>query len=173
MPPAVSPEEVAARAIKQYDKNGDDTLDSAELEECPALKSALPALDTNKDGKVSRDELVARLNKMVESHTSRIAVKCTVKLDGNPLEGATVRLMPEAFMGDGCKPAEGVSDKNGSVALKIDGETQAGVQWGYYRVEVSKKDGGKDLPARYNSATTIGCEVAPDQRTVLVLKLSS
>src|SRR4051794_9944277 len=64
-PPSISADDVAAKAIKQYDKNGDGVLDAAELEECPAIKGALKVIDTNKDGKVSAAELEARLAKMV------------------------------------------------------------------------------------------------------------
>jgi len=175
-PPSISPSEVASKAIKQYDKNGDGELDAAELEDCPALKRALKMIDKNKDGKVSADELTARLTKMNESNVATIGYGCTVTLDKEPLEGATVRLLPEKFMGDAIKPAEGVSDKAGNVPLKMEGATQAGVQWGYYRIEVSKKDAsGKELiPARYNTNSTLGCEVAPDSRvSAAVLKLSS
>ncbi len=174
-PPDISPEAVAAKAIKQCDKNGDGVLDAAELEDCPSLKSALKLIDTNRDGKVSADELAARLTKLVESRIGRVNVGCTVSLDGTPLEGATVRLIPETFMGDSCKAASATTEGNGSGRFKLEGEAREGVQWGYYRVEVSKKDGAgqEQLPERYNTKSTLGYEVAPDMRLGVLLKLTS
>jgi hypothetical protein len=73
-------------------------------------------------------------------------------------------LEPEKFLGSGVKPASGVTDRDGSAALKAEGQDLPGVQFGFYRVRISKKDGqGREtLPARYNTQTTLGCEIAPD-----------
>jgi hypothetical protein len=176
-PPHLVPREVAAQAIKQYDKNGDGLLDADELEHCPGLKSQLRVIDTNKDGKLSADEIAERLNMMVEAKIARVGVFIRVNLDEQPLEGATVRLVPEKFMGESVQPAVGTTDKTGIANMQLEegAKKEKGVQWGYYRIEVSRKDsdGKETLPAKFNTATTLGCEVSPDMRGGIVLKLSS
>jgi len=172
--PAFSPTEAAQRAIAQYDKNGDGNLDAKELEDCPALLSVLKELDTNKDGKLSAEEIAKRLQGFQESHIGLLGINCRVKLDDAPLAGATVTLVPEAFLGNSFKPAKGVSDETGFVQLVTEGQEVAGVAFGYYRIEVSKKDGGgnETLPARYNTRTTLGKEVSPLARSGMAISLN-
>jgi hypothetical protein len=168
-PPSISPQGVAEKAIKQYDKNGDGALDAAELEHCPALKGLLKP----SEGKVTAEQIAGRLTKMVDGNVARISVSCKVLLDGQPLENATVRLVPESFMGSGFEPAVGVTDRSGNALLKSEDGATDGAQWGFYRVEVSKKNsaGKETLPARYNTSTNLGCEVAPDRRGSPVFRL--
>jgi hypothetical protein len=47
-----------------------------------------------------------------------------------------VRLVPEACMGRGIKPAEGTTDADGIAQMTIPGSPHAGVNCGLYRVEV-------------------------------------
>jgi len=47
-------------------------------------------------------------------------------------------------------------------ASTADPRVPAGVPLGFYRVEVSKA--GENIPAKYNTDTTFGQEVAPDAR---------
>jgi hypothetical protein len=102
-------------------------------------------------------------------------VQGQVLLDGKPLAGATVRFVPEKFLGDGFKPAEGVCDERGLAELRTEGGRLPGVACGFYRVEVCKPGGGKEsLPARYNAASTLGHEVAPDtERGNITFRLST
>lgn len=168
-PPAISPEEVAARAIKQYDTNGDGVLDASELERCPALKTRIKS----PNGKITAQQIADRLTKMVESNLARMSLTCKVLLNDQPLEGATVRLVPEQFMGEQFQPAVGTTNPDGIAMMKAADGSKDGVQWGYYRIEVSKKNsaGKETLPARYNTATTLGWEIAQDMRGGVVLKL--
>lgn len=171
--PAFSPAGAAAQAIALYDKNGDGLLDEKELERCPALLEALPKIDTSGDKRLSADEIAERLKQIQEANIGIMTVTCKVVLDNQPLEGAMVRLIPEPFMGPAVQPACGVSDENGAVNLRIDGQSFPGVHCAFYRVQITKDGGnGKDLlPARYNTQTTLGAEVAPDMRGGLVFKL--
>jgi hypothetical protein len=175
--PPVSPEEAASQALAEYDTNKDGFLDARELDRCPALKGALSRIDKNKDGKLSADEIAERLADLQASKVGLVAVPCSVQLNEMPLAGATVTFIPEKFMGAAAKPATGVSDAQGVVQLQVEGQPVPGVHPGYYRIEVSKKnDGGQEtLPARYNSATTLGHEVAPPVRInpTVALRLSS
>jgi hypothetical protein len=176
--PRLSPEEAGKQALAAYDANGDGVLDEAELEKCPALKSCLTILDTDGDGRLSADEIAARVAAYQESKIGLAAFACQVTLDGRPLEGATVTLVPETFLGPGLKKASGVSDAQGWVRMQTEGAVVPGVACGLYRVEASKKDadGEEAIPASYNTQTVLGVEVAPDtqaRRGVLVFALRS
>jgi hypothetical protein len=164
--PSISPEEVGTKALAQYDKNGDGFLDTRELEACPALKKSLKAVDTNGDGRLSAQEITARVQGYLDAQVALTAVSCLVHYNGQPLEGATVIFEPENFMGTGVKQASGVTDKDGVAQLKAEGERLEGAHFGFYRVRISKKDaqGGETIPSRFNSATTLGQEIAPSNK---------
>lgn len=159
--PRFSPSEAAREAMATYDANKDGSLDGKELDSCPALRSALSRIDKNNDGRLSAEEITERLT-FLRSQEAQSGVSVEVRLDGRPLAGATVTLVPEKFMGAGFKPLSVVTDEAGSGILKVEGGTDL-APLGYYRVEVTKKSGGRDLvPAKYNSSTTLGHEISPD-----------
>jgi hypothetical protein len=63
--PAASydPAAIADALLREYDRNGNASLEAGELDGCPALKGALAVIDSNKDGKLSREELVRRFER--------------------------------------------------------------------------------------------------------------
>ena len=149
--------------MKQYDTNGDGQIAGAELDKAPALKAAMATLDTNKDKKVSAAEIAARINAWKESKLGRTTIAVTVNQGGKPLAGATVKIVPEAFLGPEVKPGKGTTDKEGVASLDMDADPNdpdhvPGVQCGLYRVEITKA--GANIPAKYNTETTLGLEVA-------------
>jgi hypothetical protein len=162
-PPALSPAEAASQALAEYDANKDGVLDEKELEKCPALKSALKKIDKNNDGRVSADEIAERLQ-LFQRQGVLTSARVEVMLDGAPLERATVTLVPEKFMGPAFKQASAVTDPNGTAPLQVEGAYKGLVPMGYYRVEVSKKNAGgqEAVPARYNTQTILGQELAPE-----------
>jgi hypothetical protein len=162
--PAVSADAAGKEALAQYDRNKDGVLDAGELSLCPPLAQGLKALDTNKDGRLSADEIAEWVHACQDSGVGLMAVVVRVTLDGQPLAGATVTLVPEKFLGPALKTASGVSDARGRVSLETPGEKVPGVACGLYRVLVSKKNaaGAETLPARYNQATVLGLEVGPE-----------
>ncbi len=92
------------------------------------------------------------------------------------LSGATVTLVPEKFMGETVKTATGTTDSTGLGHLSMS-EQEPGTNVGYFRIEVSKKQGGQEIvPAKYNSQTQLGGFIAPGSPLIdegsLVLKLS-
>jgi hypothetical protein len=176
--PRISPGEASRQALAEYDRNGDGLLDAAELERCPALKSCLKDLDKNGDSRLSGEEIAERILAYQTSRVGLQAFACQVTLDGRPLAGATITFIPEPFLGPALKPASGVSDSHGMARLQEAGADLPGVPCGLYRVEVSKKDaGGRELvPARYNTRSVLGQEVAPDtagHRGVVQFRLSN
>jgi hypothetical protein len=162
--PAMSADDVARKALEEYDTNNDGFLSAEELDRCPALKNSMELLDTNKDGKLSAEEIAARIRYYQELKVALISVRCAVTLDGKPLPGATVTFVPEKFMGMGAKPGTGITDSTGKAMLALTDPPAAGMNLGFYKIAVSLKDatGKETLPARYNSQTTLGQEIAPD-----------
>jgi hypothetical protein len=184
--PSFSPAEAAQRAIAQYDKNRDGSLDATEVEACPGLKSLLQELDrgtdergkplsgTHRQGKLTAEEITKRLEDFQETHIGLLGVSCRVKLDDAPLVGATVTLVPEAFLGESFKRAKGTSDDQGLVRLQTEGQDGPGVPFGYYRIEVSKRDANdrEMLPATYNTSSILGKEVSPLARGGVIIRLN-
>jgi hypothetical protein len=160
--PELSPREAADQAVAEYDANKDGALDAKELEACPGLRSALKRTDKDSDNRLTADEIAERLT-LFHDQGMLGDVSVAVTLDGRPLAGATVTLVPEKFMGPAVKPATAVTDNEGTGFFKTEGTDYIQVAFGYYRVQVSKNVQGKEVvPAKYNTQTGLGQEVSPD-----------
>jgi hypothetical protein len=158
----ISPREAANQALAEYDANQDGALDAKELEACPGLRSALKRIDKNNDGRLTADEIAERLT-FLQRAGAQADVGVEVTLDGKPLSGAAVTLVPEKFLGPSFKPLSAVTDAIGAGTLQAEGSGEA-IPLGFYRVEVSKKNakGQEMIPAKYNTKTVLGQEIAPD-----------
>jgi EF hand len=168
-PPSISATGVADEAISSNDADGDGTLSGAELDKVPALKAAIQTLDSNQDGKVSYDEIVDRIKMWQATQIGVMLVKVEVKMDGQPLADADVQFEPEAFMGDDLLAGGGTTDQFGVTYPRIPKENRpdpnmpGGLQLGFYKIRVSKKVNGKEtVPEKYNTATTLGHQIAID-----------
>jgi hypothetical protein len=169
MPPSIDPGGAAAEAIELYDADGDGFIAGAELDKAPGLKAAMATLDTDKDGKVSADEIQARIEFWQGTQFGAYLVECNVTLNGQPLEDAIVTFDPEPFLADEIQAGEGISSFSGIAYPTIPKEkrdtadTPPGVRLGFYRVRISKVVNGKEtVPAKYNSESTIGQQISPD-----------
>jgi len=181
-PPSVNASAAGSGAMELYDTNGDGKIAGDELNKAVSLKAALKRLDTNGDGAVDADEVAARVNAWKTSNVALTSMIGRITLDGEPTPGITMTLEPEPFLGDEVKKATGVSNIFGDVAPQIAKEDRpdptlpGGVHHGLYKVRFSlQKDGKELLPVHYNTETTIGFEVSPDnpdaqKRTVFDLK---
>lgn len=160
--PDLDPKGVAKRAIQRYDQSGDGKLTGEELS--PALKALLETADEDGDGALSETEILQRLKVHVQSKIGLHDVGGTVLLDGRPLPDATVRFVPDPVLEGIVEPAGGRTDMGGFVELEIEGNDLAGVQPGFYRVEVSKTDANNReiIPSRYNVDSELGREVGAD-----------
>jgi hypothetical protein len=171
--PSIDPSSAGKLAMEMYDKNGDGVVSGDELNHAPALKAALGNLDKNGDKGVSADEVAARVEAWKVMKAGLTSVRCKVVMDGEPLGGATVTFDPEPFLGDQVKPATGVTGMTGETMPTIKPEDRhspkdpGGVQFGLYKVRISKMVNGKEsIPARYNTDTTLGQEVAYDDPSI-------
>src|SRR6476620_6905195 len=159
----VDPVAASKAAMEQYDKNGDGLLDMTELRACPALLRELRSYDSSKDKKLSADEIGAQIQDMYGQGPGMISLNCTVSLDGTALSGATVRFIPEAFLGPQIKEADGVTSSSGTAALGISPDELPKelrrhhlMRVGIYRVEITHPT--KKIPAKYNTETELGFE---------------
>ena len=156
-------------AIAQADANGDQSLDDAELAKIPGMLKQKEKYDVDGNGVVSKQEIADRINLWASQGLGVKTLAVEVTLDGRPLPEATVTFVPEPFLGEGPKPATGVTDVNGATKVSVANEhlpeqlQQArlrGLYGGIYRIEVTHPQ--RTIPAKYNTATTLGEEIARD-----------
>ena len=166
-PAVLDPHAAAVEALSEFDANGDGRIAGPELRNCPGLAAALPTTDRDKDGALTLDEVAARLGQYVETQSALLACRCVVTLDGRPLSGANVELVPEPFLEPIIEHARGTTDGNGRVDPKAEFEDAelkeqrlVGVRPGMYRIKISRQNssGEELIPARYNTETELGLE---------------
>ncbi len=177
MPP-LDPKAIASGAMKAYDTGGDGAISGDELKAAACLTDHpdLPVklIDKNSDGSVSEDEIRSRAQQWIDSNNAIFTFPCTVNMDGKPLEGATVKYVPEPFMGGAVEAATGVTDATGSAVMGIDQAALppelkgiTGVRSGFYKVEITHPS--VKIPAKYNAQTTLGLEAAYDSTATLTV----
>jgi hypothetical protein len=159
----VDPVVASKAAMEQYDKDGDGLLDKTELKGCPALLRELRVYDQSKDEKLDAEEIGSQIAEMYARGFGLTSLNCNVNLDGSPLSGATVKFIPETFLGPEIKEASGVTNANGATSLGISPDELPKeirraklMRVGIYRVEVTHPT--KKIPARYNTETELGFE---------------
>jgi hypothetical protein len=163
--PKVSPRAAAAAAIRLYDKDGNGSLSSAELEASPALKTAQKEYDQDKNDGISQEEIVARFEHLFGASVGLLTVDCTVVRQGKPLANATVKFIPEPFLGDAIQPAIGTTSETGSVTpgiavdkLPSNLQREKLMQPGIYRVEIQHPS------VTAKNTKPIGAEIDPSRR---------
>ncbi|MBN1853489.1 MAG: hypothetical protein JW829_12220 [Pirellulales bacterium] len=155
---------MADSAIKLFDKNGDNILDSQELVATPGLQSAVAKAkeqspDVNGDGKLSRDEIRDHIALFESSKLGIQLISVTVLLDRQPLAGARVTLEPEPFLEGVLESASDTTRQDGTARPAMEIEDMKGVRPGIYRVKITHPD--RPIPPRYNDNTTLGLDLAP------------
>ncbi|MGI9456119.1 MAG: hypothetical protein ACR2NU_06120 [Aeoliella sp.] len=167
-PPSLSPSRAGSAAMKEYDENGDGVVSGAELDKAPGLNAALGNLDTDGDGGVSAKEVSARVRSWIDSKIGVTNARCRISLNGKPLSGGQITFEPEAFLGDAVKVATDKIDSDGTASPSVAKEDRVhpmvpGLSVGLYKVRISRVVNGKEtIPAKYNTETLLGQEVAAD-----------
>jgi hypothetical protein len=177
-PPSISPSGAAGEAIELYDTNGDGSLADEELNQSPGIKAAMVTIDVDKDGKVTADEIAERIRAWQGTEVGVTRVRGIITMDGQPLVGATVTFEPEPFLADELLAGDGPTDDLGVVFPRIPKEKRpqanmpGGLQLGLYRVKISKVVNGKEtVPAIYNTETTLGQQISPDDPALVRQKI--
>jgi hypothetical protein len=163
-PPAVDAAAAAQQAIELLDRSGDRTLSKEEWSASPELTSAAERYDANRDSSLDVEEIENGLEAWQQTGIGARSVPFAVHFNGRPLAGATVRLVPAAFLGEAIKPATGKAGPNGGGYLRMAPEDLPKnapniplVQPGLYRVEITHPSA--NIPAQYNASTTLGIEI--------------
>jgi hypothetical protein len=160
--PDAPDKDAAAKALELYDANHDGFLDAKEVEKAPGLKAAFEQIDKDHAGKISSDQIAARIKWWAETKVGRVHVQCFVTHNGKPLAGAKVLFVPEKFLGDALQPGSGTTNQGGLAGIAspyAEDPTVRGLSPGFYRVEISKE--GEKIPAKYGAETVLGAEIAP------------
>jgi hypothetical protein len=170
--PAVFDVGAVTRAVMDTaDADGDGLLDPVEFAALPALEGMVSVLDTDGDRRLSTAEIEAWLERVRRESVAACEAPMLVTHQGAPLADALVKLVPEPCMAAATEPAEGRTEATGLVFLNTPTRQTPGVRPGLYRVEITGKGAdGKPLPAKYNSATTLGYALGgglPSTRTPL------
>jgi hypothetical protein len=153
------PDTAADEAMAQLDKDSDGQISAEELDAAPGLKYCVKQLDADENGKLSRQEVYDRIKLYQDMKVGLSAFTLQVKYKKRPLANATVRLVPEPFLGDVVKPSSGTTTRQGHVQLIAEGEDVPAAGIGMFRVEITSPD--VKIPAKYNTETTLGVEVSP------------
>jgi hypothetical protein len=169
VPVSINASSASKQAIEMYDKDGDGALSGKELDAVPGIKKNLSHYDSDNDSRVSRDEIAARLNDWSKQQLALMGCSYIVSLDGQLLSDATITLVPEGYLGPNVKPATGVTMPTGLARVShadedlpktANGRPLAGVKGGTYKVQVTHPT--RKIPAKYNTATELGEEIAYD-----------
>jgi hypothetical protein len=167
-PPRIDAVAAGRAAISQYDKNGDGRISGEELDKCPGLKAAIGRIDQSGSGDITADTIAARIKAWEKSHVGGIALSFTITHNGTPLGDADVKFVLEKFLGDCVTVATGKTDKNGVARITSEPlgsqDRRQGIATGFYRVEITKP--GENIPAKYNTNTILGQEIAIDAKGI-------
>ena len=167
-PVDVDPGGASAAAMEQYDKNTDGQLDDDELKALPGVAKYKDLYDLNGDGAVDRDEFQERLRAWKKGGLGFRQLPVVVMLDGKPLMNAEVEFIPEPYLQPAVKPSRGITSGDGTADMSVSVEDMpsglpsniTGVTGGTFKVKVTHPD--KTLPAKYNTETELGEEIASD-----------
>jgi hypothetical protein len=136
---AFDPSAATAKALDQYDRNGDHKLSAQELKASAALSASAARIDKNRDGSLSEDEIRDRF-RTHESLAGKFLFQVSVSAQGKPLSGAAVTFTPEPFMGEGLQSYVGTTGENGMCSLDGREFKTLGVPNAFYQIRVIQAD---------------------------------
>jgi hypothetical protein len=161
--PSVDPAAASAEAIRLYDKDGDAMLSEVELAACPGILMHRSTYDVDGDGMVSQQEIEARVSQLVSARVGQTKLQIRVDWNGRPLPGASIKMIPEPYLGEYVKAAGGTTGDAGVTVMQIPDEdlpeSERGIQGvhvGTFKLEVTHPS--VSIPAKYNTQTTLGYE---------------
>jgi hypothetical protein len=133
--------------MEMYDANKDGKLDAEELKKVASLGKLA------QDGVVSADRIADQIKKWSAGGIGRARFTAQVFHNNKALVGADVKFVPEKFLGAGYVVATGKTGATGAAIVTVAADGPPGIPLGFYRVEITKD--GEDIPAKYNTETTL------------------
>jgi hypothetical protein len=155
------PTNAGQRAVAQFDQQRTGHLSEADLARCPSIKSVADVLDPQHTGTITAEMINERIRGYRERGIARLVAVFKVLHDGRPLTGATVKLVPEEFLGGNMLTGSGTTNYAGEALPGVGSPGSLeppSMPCGFYRVEITKP--GESIPARYNTDTTLGVEIS-------------
>lgn len=154
-PPTILPADVTKGILKRADPDGDGICTREELAAVPGLIEALPELDSDRNGILSEQEILAWFTALSQSKVAVYGSSVCILQHGTPLPNVRVQIIPEPFMGSNVKAAEGVTDESGVANLRIP-DIPYGVHAGIYRVTITgMTPSGQPIDAKYQSESPL------------------
>lgn len=159
--PEWAPDQFADQILAKLDAGADGSLATDELAPTPGLAWGAKYIDANKDGVLSRDELVDRFQFYRKLNVGATSKELEFVYNGRPIPDAKVKLIPEFFLEGLLESATGETNVLGIADIQAEGVEQIGLRPGYYRITVESPR--VKLPAKYATAdaTPLGVEIAP------------
>lgn len=161
--PYVDPVAAGEGAIELYDTDGDGQLSELELAACPGILNNISIYDADGNKSVSQEEIESRLSAFFPRRVGVTKLSVHVSLDGKSLDGATLKFVPEPYLGDEVMTAWGTTTGRGNASMDIRNEDAPsseqglrGIHYGTYKVEIAHPS--ITIPAKYNTETTLGYE---------------
>jgi hypothetical protein len=164
-PPRLNPSRSATEALKLYDSDGDGEISPTEANASPGLTEAFVRIDTDSNGRLAESEIESRIRAWRRGGLGITLQPFYVFLDGRPLKGGRVELIPDTFIARGLRGADGEISANGLCSPSLS-ETdlppgvKAGIYHGFYTIKVTHPKAV--VPASYDGESTLGIEVRPD-----------
>jgi hypothetical protein len=148
------------KALEQCGVTAKGYFDKDRLATYPGLKMALADVRRDAHGRLTAEGIDARVQAWKDLGIARLVLPCKIMHGNAPLVGAVVTLVPASFLGPEMKTGSGTTGAGGMAMISVAGLDPPGMPPGFYTIQVTKP--GESIPARYNTATTLGAEVASD-----------
>jgi hypothetical protein len=134
-------------------------LSTVEWQSSPALAKAAPRIDANKDGRLTPQEIEARL-RAYQSQPAYLGLMMHVHRQEQPVPDVKIRIVPAPYLGEGFAAYTGTADSDGRVSVaRSDGSLRDILPPGLYTVEIDTA--GSSLRQGLEVATDV-----PDGRTI-------
>lgn len=161
--PSVDAYAAASQAIETFDQDGDGMLSMVELNAAPDLKTTAERMKLS--GPLTSELLSTRFQSYFGNAFVMTGVSCRVTMNGRPLSGAEITLVPPEYFNGAVAQAHAITDASG--LARPTQPDQPGLYLGTYTVRVSKQENSKEIiPERYNANSELGIEVSKDGREI-------
>jgi hypothetical protein len=159
--------------MEMYDTDDDGSLSDTELAACPGILRHKQLYDKDGNGTISQQEIEEQISQLLASKVGVTSLRVQVRMNGRPLPGAQVKIIPEKYLGEDVKPAMGTTNDRGTATMDIrDSDSPAseqgllGVHYGTYKLEVTHPT--VSIPEKYNTKTTLGYETEKGNPNLVV-----